>query len=1028
MSPLCFPCVALLFLATPALAITWFVGPEGAPGNDGNTWATALSHPAQAAARAQAGDEIWVATGHYAGESIRLPAGVALLGGFAGTETEASQTTGDPALTILETTSKQPVVEVLNPGATTPDNRISGFTFQAAGDAAATGRGVVIKGGSLQLRGNVFRWFKAVTPFDQAGAAVQAVDCALTLEDNLFHDNLAAGDGAYGAGLGARRVQPLLIRGNEFRHNRAAGAVALALRECHAEISGNRLVGNVGGDTGYPGAVELHTCAFIFTRNRLLFNRGGASSGVFIFNAMEGMTNEVGFNLFAGNLSTGQLNPGVPGGALAVFNGGPVTVLNNTFVGNAHAPLSGTVGQLNSAGGVGSVNSSLLLANNLFVRHRRAVDAPGAVLHRNFFHDNEDDFIRLQPHLTASDAVADPQFVGGMRALDFHLAAPSPARGFGDPDLVPLGTLDLAGRPAHDESGVSVGALAYNPERLAPPPLRVIHLRPDGDDAAAGDSWATAMKSLPAAAARVAWDEATELWFTGGRFEGGGVPGGLPPTLTLRGGFTGTENSPSERPRTGGPETVLSRGPAGALLHFVHNGPWNEVERFTFDGTPATAEAEVPFFGGGLLAEGSWPWVHHCRFVHNRSHNHGAALWAEGGRVTDCVFEQNSAGTNRFPWASIVYFRGGMSATEFQRNLVRNNVVTNTQASITLFGIFSGVISHNAWLDNQALGTPRSGQGTVMMERPPSTVVPFEFRHNTLVGNTSEGAGFWAVAMSGQPSGSPRLRFEANLVAHNVAGISLHQTSAASATNNLFFANGDAAPQFPPPAALNLQADPRLAEDRLHLTAESPARDAATAALEVAARRDIDGQGAFLGSAPDLGADEFLPAHPLAAAVAAAEAELDPVPRLVRGRYRNLESTCPDCYTREFSRSSNGFELELHPQENCPLVPCLNEPEWRDYPFELGTIRAGTHPLRVWADGLLLRTLPLTVLPPVQPHLEILPSSPSPRLLLDGLPGVSHLLDTSMDLMTWEPASRQLPGFQALPQTNELQFLRARRP
>ena len=66
----------------------------------GNTWANAKKTIQEALDRTYPGEEIWVAQGTYV-ESLRLRSGIAVYGGFAGTETLRSQRSQDPRLSIV---------------------------------------------------------------------------------------------------------------------------------------------------------------------------------------------------------------------------------------------------------------------------------------------------------------------------------------------------------------------------------------------------------------------------------------------------------------------------------------------------------------------------------------------------------------------------------------------------------------------------------------------------------------------------------------------------------------------------------------------------------------------------------------------------------------------------------------------------------------------------------------------------------------------------------------------------------------
>ncbi|MGP1273339.1 MAG: GC-type dockerin domain-anchored protein [Phycisphaerales bacterium] len=112
--------VALGLILGPTLGVagqasaqtTWFVDADAAPGGDGLTWATAFDDLQPALELALPGDQIWVAEGTYApsvndpiaGVSMPyfiMPDGVAILGGFVGTETDEAQRDPDANETII---------------------------------------------------------------------------------------------------------------------------------------------------------------------------------------------------------------------------------------------------------------------------------------------------------------------------------------------------------------------------------------------------------------------------------------------------------------------------------------------------------------------------------------------------------------------------------------------------------------------------------------------------------------------------------------------------------------------------------------------------------------------------------------------------------------------------------------------------------------------------------------------------------------------------------------------------------------
>ena len=80
-----------LCLAASATATVNYVNAASTSGSpDGLSWATAYTTIGRALQDATNGDQVWVQAGTYT-ENPTIPDGVALYGGFAGTETSLSQ-------------------------------------------------------------------------------------------------------------------------------------------------------------------------------------------------------------------------------------------------------------------------------------------------------------------------------------------------------------------------------------------------------------------------------------------------------------------------------------------------------------------------------------------------------------------------------------------------------------------------------------------------------------------------------------------------------------------------------------------------------------------------------------------------------------------------------------------------------------------------------------------------------------------------------------------------------------------------
>ena len=85
--------VFLCLVAANAFAARrYYVKPAGNDSNSGESWDAALKTIVKATQTAKSGDEVWVAEGTYTeSNTVVISNGVALYGGFAGTESQLSE-------------------------------------------------------------------------------------------------------------------------------------------------------------------------------------------------------------------------------------------------------------------------------------------------------------------------------------------------------------------------------------------------------------------------------------------------------------------------------------------------------------------------------------------------------------------------------------------------------------------------------------------------------------------------------------------------------------------------------------------------------------------------------------------------------------------------------------------------------------------------------------------------------------------------------------------------------------------------
>ncbi len=130
------------FLAVaPAAAAVRYAQPNGLGSGDCLTWAGAcsLSH---AIAQAVAGqDQVWAKAGTY--PPVTLKNGVKIIGGFAGTETSASQSNHTINVTVIDGAGTAQCV-VDDPGTTGTSTLLRGFTIRNGVDSGSDGGGGMV--------------------------------------------------------------------------------------------------------------------------------------------------------------------------------------------------------------------------------------------------------------------------------------------------------------------------------------------------------------------------------------------------------------------------------------------------------------------------------------------------------------------------------------------------------------------------------------------------------------------------------------------------------------------------------------------------------------------------------------------------------------------------------------------------------------------------------------------------------------------------------------------------------------------
>jgi hypothetical protein len=319
---------------------------------DGTSWANAYPTVQQAISASTNGDEIWVAEGVYVPgigptAAYNLRGGVALYGGFDGTETTRDQR--DPAVHVTALSgdigvagdsldNSNTIVRAIGTG---PGTRVDGFTIAGA----QGGNGVFVEGSLAIAQCRIVSNYSSTR-----GGGVVAFSVALTIEDTVIEDNRAvqAGGGLYMV------VGSVLIDGTVFRNNTVMSTAA----------------GAGGGGLYLEGTVDAVVRDAEFVENTAvrgagLYSRDAGLAVVrarFVRNAGGGayVTRRSSFYNVSLLGNTAVTGTAIGGGIAAEKGTDSLFVYNSAFVGNG----AGRGGGIYLGPGVGAVVANVTFAEN----------------------------------------------------------------------------------------------------------------------------------------------------------------------------------------------------------------------------------------------------------------------------------------------------------------------------------------------------------------------------------------------------------------------------------------------------------------------------------------------------------------------------------------------------------------------------------------------------------------------------------------------------------------------------------------
>lgn len=395
----------------------------------------------------------------------------------------------------------------------------------------------------------------------------------------------------------------------------------------------------------------------------------------------------------------------------------------------------------------------------------------------------------------------------GLPAGDHQMTVTAAQRNF-NPPMVELKTI----RSVNSGSALFVAYGVNELPPLAPPPARIIRVRPGGDDQASGRAWAAAKHTITAALSDC--PDGGEVWVAEGIYH---------EAVSVRdhqliGGFAGTETSRTQR-------------------------DWH-THASIIDADPAYL-AEIGFPPSTAVTLSSAPESHATcdgMTIQNGLGDTGGGIHVDPGTTAEidhCIIRSNTS----------VSIGGGIfcdqsSIVRLTHNIVENNRSESGGGIYCAFDVTAD-LTGNLFAGNSALYS-----GALLADGMIARMV-----NNTFVQNTSDDG--TAVITQWDGSGTNAN----NIVAFNSAGIDSSGTDA-NWNHNTVFGNTNFNWNNLAPGSTDIQSDPRfrnLDQRDFHLRPDSPCRDAGSDTYVESTEADLDTLPRKSRRHVDIGAYELPP-------------------------------------------------------------------------------------------------------------------------------------------------------------------------
>lgn len=439
------------FSQSAEAAVRYVKSDSSAADGSGLTWVTAFITVTAALNAASPGDQIWVAAGTYY-ERVTLKDGVALYGGFAGTETTLDQRDWKANVSILDGQSGGTVVTAF--GLSSTATRIDGFTIQNGSNSGLycssssptisnntiSGNTASSYGGGIYLNDNSSPTISNNTISGNEtgqGGGIFCFSSSPTIRNNTINENKASSSGG---GIYCWNNSSPTISNNTVSRNTAYSGGGIFCSYSSPTISNNTINGN---KAPLGGGIDCYSSSSIIINNTISGNETDEGGGIFCSSSSLTISN----NRISENMST------YFGGGICCFTSSP-TISNNTISGNTASSDGGGI-YLDE-------NSSPTISNNIIAFNNSGIYAYNSsssptLSHNCVYSNTSYNYSGLSAG--SGDIQKDPLFLD-RNTRNFRLQKGSPCIDTGN-SVIDVGTTDLDGNARIFGNCIDIGAYEW---------------------------------------------------------------------------------------------------------------------------------------------------------------------------------------------------------------------------------------------------------------------------------------------------------------------------------------------------------------------------------------------------------------------------------------------------------------------------------------------------------------------------------------------------------------------------------------